>query len=363
MLTEERKLEIGQAITYGLNTQVNSASMRPSYYFLSPEKMIQSWTRSTKVESAFINNYGIPMGMELEVERRGTTRVQDSNNLRELNLEAMRDYYVRRFGHYDNDILDGVVEEPVQLFTSKGDPSLNNGIEFVSQPMTLDMWQMIPLKFEEMTHAYAGYHRRTTGLHIHIPKGAFGERHLYLWLLLMQTLGATGTTHRRLTNWLSLFGQRNFNRWARFEMPVYNGVKNSLAQVAIDRVNQQDGRYKFVNFEPSSTIEMRFFKANLQTARILKNLELLDATYEFTKKLVCDFGTETPVQLHASEILAQAKSTQAFVDYIETNSTRYHHLLAYYERYRDKFLHNTVQVSDDDVVALENLNDQTLQPV
>ena len=269
-----------------MDTQVNSYSTRPAYYFFSPEKMIKSWTRATKVESNFIDNYGIPMGMELEVERRNYVgREDDADNIRHINKDAMWNYYIKRFDTYDNDVTAGVVETPVQFFIAKEDSSLSNGVEFVSQPMTLGMWSRIPLLFEDITCDYAAYHRRTTGLHIHIPKGAFEDSHLHRWLHLMKALGSTPVNHRRLTNVLALVGQRQFNNWARFIMPEFRNVKSSLAQVAIDRVNHDGGRYKFLNFQPNSTIELRFFKANMQTKRILKNLEFVDATYEFTKNM------------------------------------------------------------------------------
>ena len=228
--------------------------------------MIKSWTRATKVESNFIDNYGIPMGMELEVERRDYVgRDDDADNIRHINKDAMWQYYIKRFDTYDNDVTAGVVDTPVQFFIAKEDGSLSNGVEFVSQPMTLGMWSKIPLNFEDITGDYAAYHRRTTGLHIHIPKGAFEDSHLHRWLHLMKALGSTPVNHRRLSNVLALVGQRQFNNWARFIMPEFRNVKSQLAQVAIDRVNHDGGRYKFLNFQPSATIELRFFKANMQT--------------------------------------------------------------------------------------------------
>ena len=65
--SEGRAKSLRESITYSMDTQVNSYSTRPAYYFFSPEKMIKSWTRATKVESNFIDKYGIPMGMELEL--------------------------------------------------------------------------------------------------------------------------------------------------------------------------------------------------------------------------------------------------------------------------------------------------------
>ena len=206
--SEGRARSLRESIHYSMDTQVNSYSTRPAYYFFSPEKMIKSWTRATKVESNFIDNYGIPMGMELEVERRDYVgRDDDADNIRHINKDAMWKYYIKRFGEYTNDVTAGVVDTPVQFFIAKEDGSLRNGVEFVSQPMTLGMWSKIPLNFEDITGDYAAYHRRTTGLHIHIPKGAFEDSHLHRWLHLMKALGSTPVNHRRLSNVLALVGQ------------------------------------------------------------------------------------------------------------------------------------------------------------
>ena len=319
--SEGRARSLRESITYSMDTQVNSYSTRPAYYFFSPEKMIKSWTRATKVDSNFIDNYGIPMGMELEVERRAYLGPEDDwENIRYINKDAMWKYYIDRFGTYDNDVTAGVVDTPVQFFIAKEDGSLSNGIEFVSQPMTLGMWSKIPLVFEELTGDYAAYHRRTTGIHIHIPKGAFEDSHLHRWLHLMKALGSTPVNHRRLTNVLALVGQRQFNNWARFIMPEFRNVKSSLAQVAIDRVNHDGGRYKFLNFLPSATIELRFFKANMQTKRILKNLEFVDATYEFTKNM--DNMTQCNINM--------------FTWYLRNHSVKYQNLLEYLDAHSDK---------------------------
>ena len=53
--SEGRARSLRESITYSMDTQVNSYSTRPAYYFFSPEKMIKCWTRATKVDSNFID--------------------------------------------------------------------------------------------------------------------------------------------------------------------------------------------------------------------------------------------------------------------------------------------------------------------
>lgn len=342
--SEGRARSLRESIHYSMDTQVNSYSTRPAYYFFSPEKMIKSWTRATKVESNFIDNYGIPMGMELEVERR-MSHQDDGENIRYINKDAMWKYYIDRFDEYTNDVTEGVVDTPVQFFIAKEDGSLSNGVEFVSQPMTLGMWSKIPLRFDDLTGDYAAYHRRSTGLHIHIPKGAFNDSHLHRWMHFMKALGETPVSHRRLTNVLSLIGQREFNNWARFIMPEFRNVKSSLAQVAIDRVNHDGGRYKFLNFLPSATIELRFFKANMQTERILKNLEFVDAGYCFTRE---------------NELLAST-SYEEFLGYVSRKSYLYPNLKTYLDTYNDRIDYGyTYTIDEFEHEAQENMKEGEL---
>ena len=70
--------------------------------------MIPSWTRATKVESSFIDNYGIPIGTELEVERRhGQGYEYDGDNIYDINKEAMTHHYIDRHDEFTNDITEG----------------------------------------------------------------------------------------------------------------------------------------------------------------------------------------------------------------------------------------------------------------
>jgi len=271
-----------------MDTEVHGYSYRPAIYFIGRKQVTPALTtKEANAEYSFFTGEGVPMGMELEVEHRyrNDYEVDTDEVIYDINKESMSRIYVDRFDEYDNDLLVDN-EPPRQLFIAKTDGSLQDGIEFVSQPMTLGVWKDIPLKFEDYNDTFAAFHRRTTGLHIHIPKAAFTDSHLFTWMLFMQTLGRTSISHNTTGSLLSLIGQRRFNNWARFEMPTVNSsVKSKLAQVAIDRRNDDGQRYKYLNLLPSFTVELRFFKANLKTNRLLKNLEFVDSTYEYTKML------------------------------------------------------------------------------
>ena len=363
MTTEENGLvgdlrsQLMRKITTNINSSINSYSYRPNYFFIDKEKMIPSWTRATKVESSFIDNYGIPIGTELEVERRhGQGYDHDNDNIYDINKVAMTHHYIDRHDEFTNDITEGDDGKLVQLWNAKEDGALSNGIEFVSQPMTLRMWQSIPLTFEDYTPDYAGYHRRSTGFHTHMPKGAFTDTQLFLWFHLMETLGSAKVEHQRYRTFLNVIGQREFNSWARFEMPQYsNSVKSKHAQTAIERTNSTGGRYKFINLHPSATIELRFFNANMKSERLLKNVEFVDSTYMFTKHMDDD-----PLCG-----LVEALQVDTYYEFIQSMPDRYPNLLEYLSKYERRFTSDMWELREVDVFEHEAyhnlLNDRDIE--
>lgn len=312
-----------------MDTDVHGYSHRPSIYFIGRE-IVQSAlaSKNAQADHIFFRQEGLPMGMELEVEYRRGVYCDIDDVIYTLNKDAMTRAFVDRFDEYDDDILGPVTETPVQFFIAKTDGSLSNGVEFVSQPLTLGVWKDVPLVFEDYNDCFAAFHRRTTGLHIHIPKAAFTDSHLFTWMLLMQTLGKTSISHNTTGSLLSLIGQRRFNNWARFEQPtVREDVKSKLAQVAIERRNDDGQRYKYLNLHPAHTIELRFFKANLKTNRLLKNLEFVDSTYEYTKMLDTTKDSMT--------ILDNVLSASGWYEYIQQD--KYSNLTEYLRPYEHRF--------------------------
>lgn len=348
-----RKAAIGRQLTYGTDTEVHNYSYRPDYYFIGETKIIRSWTSPNKVESKFIEREGLPMGFELELERRPYSGVSDADVIYEINKHIGYQYYVDRFGRYDNDVTEQIDDIVPQLVIAKADGSLNNGVEFVTQPMTLGVHQGVGYNFDNYNDVYQGYHRSTTGMHVHIPKGAFSNQELYLWLFLMEMIGNVRTDHRNWTSLLSLIGQRGFNNWARFNMPAYSSVKHSLAQVSIDRLDTDGQRYKFLNFQPRSTIELRFFKANMLKSRIVKNLEFVDSTYEYIKML-------TNQDYNPHNLLLKANNFKSYWDFVtdSSNEDKYSNYINYLNPYLDRVVdvNNAYNIhSDEDTDALNNI--------
>ena len=357
IMDNERKAEIGRALTYRSDTSIHGYSYKPDFYFVGGDRMLRSWTSPHKVESKFIEYQGIPMGFELELERRPDARYEIDDTIYELVKGVGSRYYLDRLDTYTNDVtqsIDGIVP---QLLWAKSDGSLNNGVEFVTQPMTLEVHKGVRYEFDLWNDLFQGYHRSTTGMHIHIPKGAFSNVQLYLWIYLMQMIGSVRVNHAKWDTMLTLIGQRRMNNWARFQLPTWNNVKHQIAQVAIERIDEERARYKYVNYNNRSTLELRFFKANMLKERILKNLEFVASTYDYVRAIDSDY--QDPVTK-----LLKATNFKDYWRFIENRNDEYEHLHQYLTPYIRRLIDwnfDTLDlpVNDEDTEALRNLqNDQ-----
>ncbi len=352
-MDNERKAEIGRALTYRSDTSIHGYSYKPDFYFVGGDKMLASWTSPQKVDSKFIENQGIPMGFELELERRPDAGYELEDTIYELVKTVGQNYYVNRLGIYENDVTQSIGGTIPQLLWAKSDGSLNNGVEFVTQPMTLEVHKGVGYKFHEWNDLFQGYHRSTTGMHVHIPKGAFTNVQLYLWIYLMQMIGSVRVNHSKWDTMLTLIGQRRMNNWARFQLPTWNNVKHQIAQVAIERIDEERQRYKYVNYNNRSTLELRFFKANMLEERILKNLEFVASTYDYVQMLDTEY--QDPVTK-----LLKATNFKDYWNFICSHHFEYRNLYDYLTPYINRLIDwnfdtLNLPVNDEDSEALRNL--------
>jgi len=232
----------------------------------------------------------VPMGMELEVEYvdeydEDEKEDQAENAVYELN-KAMPCQI-------------GSVYQPV---IRKEDGSLNNGTEFVTQPMTLRAHKQV--EYSGISdYGFRGYYPSSTGLHIHLPKSYFSHRQLLIFLMLHRDLAVE-------QNLLDFVAKRQENMWAKrrwqdpiidYGKPMLSNRSSAITQLAYYRHGDADvgvRRYSFVNLAPSPTIELRYFKSNLKQDSLMARLEYVNAIYNYSKLLslhplqsVIDFST------------------------------------------------------------------------
>lgn len=231
----------------------DSYEMSDEYYcarcrnLVAPHNAIQNY--SYKPIPIFYGKGKRFMGVELEIDVGGN----DSKKAQE--------------------ILDIGNDEENDHIYIKHDGSLDEGMEIVSHPMTLDyhkqyLWSKIMKRAAEM--GYRSHQTRTAGLHIHVNRTSFGDyedvqeeaiaRVLYFveyhWNELLRF---SRRSSEQIERWASRYGYEETPR------KLMNKAKKS-----------EKGRYTAVNLNNRSTIEFRLFRGTLKYNTFIATLELVD---------------------------------------------------------------------------------------
>ena len=246
---------------------------------------------------------GIPLGLELELEMSGGEECYGSdccddcyegyccgcndNSCLDSSEVANILYYSRKhvYEHMRNFALRKRRDtyryaNPV---IAKGDGSLDNGVEFNYQPMTVEAFKPLAEIVEEHRGGLYGY-TGNSGIHIHVPKSAFTDAELYLWIILWDTfqqyVDNDGNT------FLSIIAQREPNSWCRYTTPYTrdradNKSGDFVRAIKNDRKSLAP-RYSALNLNGhGTTMEIRAFNSNTIAERLIKNMAFVDATWRY----------------------------------------------------------------------------------
>lgn len=162
-----------------------------------------------------------------------------------------------------------------EYFYIKHDGSLDDGMELVTHPMSLDC-QLHDMPWAELCRkalslGYLSHRANTCGLHIHVSRLAFGAtereqdaaiaRVLYFfekhWEELLKF---SRRTPRQLERWAARYGYKEQ------PMEILDYAKKGY----------HGGRYTCVNLQNADTVEFRMFRGTLKVNTILATLQLLD---------------------------------------------------------------------------------------
>lgn len=165
----------------------------------------------------------------------------------------------------------------------KNDGSLNDGLELVTHPMTLDYhlhempWKAVLDKARLL--GYLSHRAETCGLHIHISRLAFGC-----------TYGQQEAAIARLLYFVEKFWpellrfsrrtQSQLNRWAA----RYGAKLTPKEQIDLAK-HSAAGRYTAVNLTNSETIEIRIFRGTLKLNTLIATLQLVNHLCEVAVSL------------------------------------------------------------------------------
>ncbi len=159
----------------------------------------------------------------------------------------------------------------------KSDGSLDDGMEIVSHPMTLDFhkkfcWEDIMRK--AISLGYCSHQTSTCGLHIHVNRSCLGEDRDDQEMVISKILYFVEHHWNEMLRF-SRRSEYSINRWA-----ARYGYENS-AKAILDKAKKGNcGRYAAVNLMNYNTIEFRLFRGTLKYSTFIATLELVNAIIE-----------------------------------------------------------------------------------
>ena len=229
------------------------------------------------------------LGAEIEVSYDGSDARRDAESLQEI------------LGTY--------------LFDYTSDCSLENGVEVISAPITLDFWkEKVSSRISEFFDNFDSMNLTTqnAGLHVHISRGTFGAKGLEAMATLFYAL----PDFQHFIKWLS---RRNDNFYF-CELTALNWATDKL-RGAKDFPKNNRSKYVAMNVTKDATIEIRIFKAARSEAEFWTTLETVEALSLYCQTFDTNGADSSDASLYG------------FVSFVADNAGRYPHVLAEIENY------------------------------
>ena len=188
-------------------------------------------------------------GVELEIDDGGKSR-SNANRLLEVANKAAVNLYI------------------------KSDGSLDDGLELVTHPMSLDYhlhempWAAVLDQAKQLN--YHSHSTNTCGLHVHISRMAFGctyetqEECIARLVFFVEKFWPELLRFSRRT-------QGQLNRWA-----ARYGMKLNPKDQIYHAKNSCAGRYTAVNLTNADTVEIRLFRGTLKLNTLTATLQLVN---------------------------------------------------------------------------------------
>ncbi|QSX04793.1 amidoligase family protein [Sedimentibacter sp. zth1] len=201
-----------------------------------------------KPEPIFFGDGNKYLGVELEIDEGGES---------EYNAQLIQDIANNKDSH----------------IYIKHDSSLDEGMEIVTHPMTLDYhknnmpWKEVLEKAKDLD--YSSHYTETAGLHVHVNKNFFGSS------IEEQDERISRVLFFVENNWdkIVCFSRRtedNIRRWA-YKYDIKSNPKDVL-----DKAKRNSSRYTCVNITNISTIEFRVFRGTLKYNTLIATLQFVD---------------------------------------------------------------------------------------
>lgn len=172
------------------------------------------------------------------------------------------------------EIIENTANYSDELIYIKSDGSLDEGLEIVTHPMTLDFhmnhmpWQNVMNKALEL--GYMSHKTTTCGLHIHTNRTCFGEDYEQQEDCISRVLFFVERFWQELLKF-SRRTESSIKRWA-----ARYGIKDKPKDVMDTAKKGYGGRYTCVNITNYSTVEFRIFRGTLRYTTLIATLQLVN---------------------------------------------------------------------------------------
>ena len=360
-----------------LNVSKNEYNWRPPFYYVDYKdgKWLSTQTEANNravmdlagsdVSGSQIDNpdwhrqYGLFMGLELELIVRDSRKLFEDLGPLQIFERTIQTFHPQG---YKDDCADLMP----QLLFAKRDGSLPSytGVEYISQPMSMDAWNQVPSLFwHTVNQVYKAFGVGGVGIHIHIPWSAFTEVQAYAFLEVLTAL------QRNTNGLLRRIAQRASNNWTYWDELEYSNVPNTIAAIATSRRAQNSAKYQGINLMHDNTIELRYFNSNAKGGRVMKNLEFVQMLYDYACHITDDyFWNPSDLEIPPTELVdfvdlfRVMKPDTVYADWIQEDGDEEcyplvieHNLCKYLDKNRNKYpnLHGYITDSSDGHIELD----------
>lgn len=260
------------------------------YEARSPSQGIESYYY--KPEPIFYGKGPRYFGMELEIDEGGESDSR-ANRLMEIGNHDQPHIYI------------------------KHDGSLDDGMEIVTHPMTLDYhmnempWDAVLTEAIHM--GYLSHKSCTAGLHIHVNRSAFGDNQWEQEEVIARILFFVENHWNELLR----FSRRTLDQMEQWASRY--GRKDDPKAVLDNAKKNHYQRYKCVNLTNRSTIEFRMFRGTLKLNTLLATLQMVDricevALYLSDQEMQCLTWTDFVSGCKSPELVQYLKERRLYVN-------------------------------------------------
>lgn len=197
--------------------------------------------------------------------------------------------------------MDRVIEkldaiDSAKVLYSKHDGSLDNGIEIVSHPMTLEFWRdEYPWDLWTPRDGLGAHLKSSphTGIHVHLSKAAFTKGHAYRFAafhfqnpnFIENVAGRVSNTYTEMRPDFRA-GYVDYHAPDRYKIDAPHYSREPMlshANLQAKGKIQNGSRYWAINAQNPETFELRYFRSTVSRKRLHFYRQWLDAVFAYTQ--------------------------------------------------------------------------------